>query len=114
MNNGRIYSTLLVVGACCLSLFSATGDIARAATAKTGEAGFKEHCAACHADGGNSIKQAKTLSKKDREKNGVFTEKDIINAMRKPGLWCLKTFDKKALPERDAKEIADYIIKTFK
>jgi len=97
-----------------LFLFCAAGGAVQAANSKTGEAGFKEHCAICHPDGGNNIKPAKTLSKKDREKNGVFTEKDIMKAMRKPGAWCLKTFDKKALPETEAKEIAEYIIVTFK
>lgn len=114
MKNGRTRTIPLLAGACSLLLLCAAGDAAQAATGKTGEAGFKEHCAACHPDGGNNIKQAKTLSKKDREKNGVITEKDIMHAMRKPGAWCLKTFDKKALPDSDAKEIAEYIMKTFK
>jgi cytochrome c6 len=114
MNNENKHATAPVVGALCLFMLCAAGSAAQAINAKIGEAGFKEHCAICHADGGNSIKPTKTLSKKDREKNGVITEKDIMNAMRKPGAWCLKTFDKEALPDSDAKEIAEFIIKTFK
>jgi len=114
MNCGNIHTAFVMVGAVGLFLFSAAGDAAPAANSRIGEAGFKEHCAVCHADGGNSIKQSKTLSKKDREKNGVITEKDIMEAMRKPGLWCLTTFNKEALPDSDAKAIAEYIIKTFK
>ena len=80
---------------------------------KTGATEFKEHCAACHADGGNIIKADKTLSHKDREKNGIKTAKDIVNIMRKPGMG-MTTFDKKTISDKEAKTIADYIIKTFK
>jgi cytochrome c6 len=78
-----------------------------------GEAGFKEYCAACHADGGNILKADKTLSSKDREKHGIKTAKDIVRLMRKPGEG-MTTFDKKAIPDKEAKAIADYIVKTFK
>lgn len=83
------------------------------AAGNTGEKEFKEHCAACHAGGGNIIKADKTLSRKDREKNGIKTAKDIVNLMRKPGQG-MTTFDKKAVSDKEAKAIADYIIKTFK
>jgi cytochrome c6 len=78
-----------------------------------GEAGFKEYCAACHADGGNILKADKTLSSKDREKHGIKTAKDIVRLMRKPGEG-MTTFDKNAIPDKEAKAIADYIVKTFK
>jgi cytochrome c6 len=74
---------------------------------------FKEHCAECHANGGNMIKPDKTLSKKDREASGVKTAKDIIGKMRNPGPGMTK-FDKKTVSDKEAKAIADYIIKTFK
>jgi len=80
---------------------------------KTGETEFKEHCAACHADGGNMIKADKTLSRSDREKHGIKTSKDIVTIMRKPGEG-MTTFDKKTISDKKAKAIADYIIKTFK
>jgi cytochrome c6 len=80
---------------------------------KTGEAGFNEHCAACHADGGNIIKADKTLSRKDREKHGIKTAKDIVKTMRKPGEG-MTAFDKKTVSDKQAKSIADYVIKTFK
>lgn len=86
---------------------------ASAATAAIkGSAEFKEHCAACHADGGNLINPAKTLSKADRQKNGLKTSKDLIKIMRKPGPG-MTVFDEKTLPEKEAKKIADYILKTF-
>ena len=74
---------------------------------------FQEHCAECHAGGGNIINAKKTLHKKDREANGVKTAKEIIGTMRKPGPGMTK-FDKKTVSDKEAKAIADYIIKTFK
>ena len=78
-----------------------------------GKKEFQEHCAECHANGGNMIKPDKTLSKKDREANGVKTAKEIIDKMRNPGPGMTK-FDKKTISDREAKAIAEYIIKTFK
>ena len=39
---------------------------------------FKQHCVACHLNGGNTITTNKTLHQKDREANGVKTADDII------------------------------------
>ena len=80
---------------------------------KKGEALFKQHCSPCHPDGGNVINPQKTLHKKDREANGVKTASDIINKMRNPGPGMTK-FDKKTLPDADAKAIAEYELNTFK
>ena len=78
-----------------------------------GKKEFEEHCAACHANGGNMINKAKTLSKKDRDANGVKSVKDIVATMRKPGPG-MTVFDKKTVSDKEAAEIAKYIIKTFK
>ena len=78
-----------------------------------GEALFKQHCAVCHVDGGNLITPQKTLHKKDREKNNIKTAQDIIKNMRKPGPG-MTQFSEKTISEKDAKAIAEYIIKTFK
>ncbi|HTG80789.1 MAG TPA: c-type cytochrome [Geobacteraceae bacterium] len=78
-----------------------------------GKKEFEEHCAVCHKDGGNMVNPAKTLSKKDREANGVKSAKDIIDKMRNPGPG-MTTFDAKTIPDKVAKAIADYILKTFK
>ena len=80
---------------------------------KKGESLFKQHCSPCHADGGNILNPQKTLHKKDREANGVKTASDIMGKMRNPGPGMTK-FDEKTIPEKDAKEIAEYILKTFK
>jgi cytochrome c6 len=78
-----------------------------------GEAGFREHCVACHADGGNIIKADKTLFRKDREKHGIRSVHDIVTVMRNPGEG-MTVFDAKTLPDNEATAIADYIIRTFK
>ncbi len=81
-------------------------------TASVGKELFKEHCAMCHHNGGNSLKPEKTLHKKVREKNGIKSAEDIIKIMRDPGPG-MSAFDEKEIPEKDAKEIAEYILKTY-
>ncbi len=74
---------------------------------------FEQHCSACHPNGGNIINPAFTLHKKDRDAHGVKTVKDIVGKMRKPGPG-MTAFDAKTIPDKDAKVIAEYIVKTFK
>lgn len=73
---------------------------------------FKQHCFPCHPDGGNVINPQKTLHKKDREVNGVTTAADIVGKMMNPGPGMTK-FDEQTLPDADAREIAEYVLKTF-
>lgn len=77
-----------------------------------GEALFKQHCYPCHPDGGNVINPQKTLHKKDGESNGVKTAADIVGKMRNPGPGMTK-FDEQTIPDADAREIAEYELKTF-
>jgi len=77
-----------------------------------GESLFKENCSPCHPDGGNVINQQKTLHKKDREANNIRKPADIVSKMRNPGPGMTK-FDEKTIPDKDAKAIAEYILKTF-
>lgn len=100
---------IVMFAAAALAATSTTGF----AKENNGAELFKKHCTVCHADGGNMINPAKTLSKKDREANGAKSAKDIIAKMRKPGPG-MTAFDAKTLPEKDAKAIADYVLKTFK
>ncbi len=74
---------------------------------------FEQHCVACHPAGGNIINAAFTLHKKDREAHGVKTARDIVGKMRNPGPGMTR-FDKATVSDKDALEIAGYIIKTFK
>jgi cytochrome c6 len=103
------FLTYLLAGTLCYCVFSAFADKAEA----SGASEFKEHCASCHADGGNIVNADKTLSKNDREKNGIKSAQDIIKIMRRPGEG-MTTFDEKTVSKKEAKQIADYIIKTFK
>lgn len=80
---------------------------------KSGEALFQQHCAMCHVDGGNIVNPKKTLHKKDLEANNIKTAEDIIKTMRNPGPGMTK-FDEKTVPPKEAKEIAEYILKKFK
>jgi cytochrome c6 len=89
-------------------------SILMAATAFAGGGDmFKAKCAACHPDGGNIINKEKTLHKKDREANKLKSAKDLVKYMRAPGAGMPK-FDEKSLPDKDAREVAEYILKTFK
>ena len=85
------------------------------AFAKTlpGEEAFVKHCSVCHAKGGNIINPAKTLNKKDLEKKGILKAADIVGMMRNPGPGMTK-FDEATIPDKIAREIAEYILNTFK
>lgn len=113
MNSKRTRMACMQVVACGIIAFSAAGCTTQQSRQIVGEAEFKQHCIACHANGGNSINPAKTLLKADREKNGLHTSKDLIGVMRKPGPG-MTTFDEESLPEQDAEKIADYILNTYK
>ncbi len=103
----------VVLTATALFSFVTAGLAKEEAKAKSGEELFETHCAACHPKGRNIINPMKTLHKKDREANNVKTSQDIINKMRNPGPG-MTQFDKATISDQDAKEIAQYIIKTFK
>ena len=74
---------------------------------------FQQYCAACHMNGGNIIKADFTLHRKDLNANGIKTAMDIVGKMRNPGPGMTR-FDAKTISDKDAKEIAEYILKTFK
>ncbi len=101
----------LIVTICMLAV--AALPVAGLAKENKGEALFKQHCAVCHPDGGNIVNPQYTLHKKVREEHGVKTTKDIVGKMRKPGPG-MTMFDEKTISNKDAKEIAEYILKTFK
>ncbi len=79
---------------------------------QAGEALFKQNCAVCHVNGGNIVNPQKPLHKQEREANGVKTAADIIKRMRNPGPGMTK-FDRKTISDKDARKIAEYILKTF-
>jgi len=104
---------LVVVSVCIVVGMGAVSYAEKPAAKNSGEADFKEHCAACHPEGGNIINPKKTLLKKDREANKIKSAADIVQVMRKPGMG-MTAFDAKAISDKEALEIANYILKTFK
>uniref|UniRef100_A0A831XMA4 C-type cytochrome n=1 Tax=Geobacter metallireducens TaxID=28232 RepID=A0A831XMA4_GEOME len=96
-----------------MTILAAPAFAAAGKDAKKGEALFKQHCMACHADGGNIINAQKTIGKEALKARGITNWKGIVKVMRNPGPGMTK-FDAKAVPDKDAKLIADYILKTFK
>jgi len=78
-----------------------------------GEKLFMNNCAVCHKDGGNIINSAKTLKRKDLNANNIKAPADIMKNMRNPGPGMTK-FDTTAIPDKEAMEIAEYILKTFR
>jgi len=98
MKRGIILATLAL---------SATMMASAASAAETGgEAIYKAKCASCHPDGGNIMNPKETLK-------GMKDSKKIVSKVRKGG-GGMPAFDAKAISDADAKQLADYIIKTFK
>lgn len=89
-------------------------DIQASAAAKVsvGERAFVKHCAVCHPNGANIINNAKPLYKKVLEANGFKKPDDIVRNMRNPGP-AMTRFDEKTIPYKEARTIAEYILKTF-
>ena len=106
-----VLTAILAVAAAAVISAMSAGDVV--AVQANGEALFKQHCAVCHVDGGNLINPQKTLHKKDREINNIKSAEAIINRMRNPGPG-MTQFNEKTIPAKDAKAIAEYILKTFK
>ncbi len=114
MKTARLFLVLLVLLGFAVALFAGEAE-------QTGEALFKQNCSPCHPDGSNIFNKSKTLFKKDREMNNIKTADDIVKKMRNPGAfdfhpsqWSgMKVFDETKLSDRDARKIAEYILKTF-
>jgi cytochrome c6 len=98
------------IGVC---LFVMKGIAAGPVNQEVGKAEFNEHCLVCHPNGGNVLNPSKTLHTKDMEANNVKTPEDIVKIMRNPGPGMTK-FNEDTIPDKVAKEIAEYIIKAFK
>jgi len=80
---------------------------------KSGEELFNQHCAMCHPDGGNIVNPEYTLHKEDLQEHKITKAIDIVGKMRHPGPG-MTEFDKNTVSDKDAKKIAEYILKTFK
>jgi cytochrome c6 len=112
MEEGMMKNTFILLSILAIAvLVSGTSSTASGLENK-GEELFKQHCSVCHPDGGNIVNPQQTLHKKVREANGVKTASDIVKKMRNPGQG-MTQFDEKTIPDKYAKEIAGYILKTF-
>lgn len=114
----KVFCLFICIAACLVwvSLSTAAEKTKAAKTekpSKVGETLFQEHCAMCHPAGGNPASPKKTLKAKDMSANKITKAEDIVKLMRKPGPGMMK-FDEKKVSDKDAKEIAEYILKTFK
>ena len=78
-----------------------------------GEALFKQYCASCHPNGGNVSDPERTLHGSVLKKKHINTPEDIVNIMRKP-LSRMIRFDAATLSDREARVIAEYVLKTFR
>jgi cytochrome c6 len=107
----KVVMVLLVV--MVLFLYGTSGYTKETAKGKSGEELFQQHCSVCHPDGGNIVNPQKTLHKKDLDANKIKKPGDIVNKMRHPGPG-MTQFDKKTISDKDAKKIAEYVLKTFK
>jgi cytochrome c6 len=105
-------TTAMILLAVCLTATSGFCD-SRKGEKIDAKKEFEEHCAMCHPNGGNTINTHKPLNRKSLKANGVNSAKDIISKMRNPGPG-MNSFDEKAISDKGAKAIADYILKTFK
>lgn len=104
---------LFIVSLLTVSIISAASFVfGETASTSKGEKLFMTNCKVCHPDGGNIVNPKRTLHKTDREANGVKTADDIIKRMRNPGPGMTK-FDEKNYPDKDARAIAEYVLKTF-
>ena len=104
-------AVVVMVAASCLALSGIAAE--KAAKGKSGEELFKQHCTMCHPDGGNIVNPKKTLHAKDLKASNIAKPEDIVKTMRNPGPGMTK-FDANTIPDKDAMEIARYVLKTFK
>ncbi len=99
---------LTVISSICIVAAGAATTLAA-----SGQELFNRHCVACHKDGGNIVNPKRTLKKTDLAQNGIKDSQGFVKYLRNPGA-AMTRFDQKALPDKDAKAIAEYVLKTFK
>jgi cytochrome c6 len=102
-----LFATVLAFNALTMAVLAAP------ATPATGAAAFEANCAECHPGGRNIVTPAKDLRGSTLKANGIVKPQDIVAKMRKPGPG-MTTFDPSELPDKEALEIAEYILSTFK
>jgi len=101
--------------ALCAAVLACNGVTLATALAApfAGASAFEANCAECHPGGRNIVTPAKDLRTMTLRANGITTARDIVGKMRKPGPGMTR-FDPQDLPDKDALEIAEYVLATFK
>jgi cytochrome c6 len=79
----------------------------------SGEALFKQYCSSCHPNGGNVSDPERTLYVSVLKSRHITTPGDVVRIMRHPISRMIR-FDASTLSDRDARTIAEYVLKTFK
>ncbi|MEB3149195.1 MAG: c-type cytochrome [Sphaerospermopsis sp.] len=82
---------------------------ALAADAAAGAKIFSANCNACHAGGKNAVNPAKTLSKADLEKYGMYSAEAIITQVTN-GKNAMPGFGKRIKPDQ-IENVAAYVLK---
>ena len=103
---GFIFICALVVVPAC------TGGGAKLDPDTAGKALFEQNCASCHKSGGNVVNPQKTLSRSDREANGITTADDVIKVMRNPGPG-MPAFGPDVLTDDEARAVAEFVLRNF-
>lgn len=89
-----------------LTLCAAALLSSAAVAADKGAELFAAKCASCHPNGGNIMNPKETLK-------GIKDPKKVIKKARTGG-GGMPAFDSTAISDADLKQIANYIVKTFK
>jgi cytochrome c6 len=78
-----------------------------------GEQLFKQFCSSCHPDGGNVSDPDRSLHGSALQKNHITKPDDIVRIMRKPQSRMIR-FDEATTSDRDARALAEYVLKAFR
>jgi len=112
-------TSILILPACSKSdrnqdaVAPASTAVVSQAPGPDGEALFRQYCSSCHPNGGNVSDPERTLHGSVLRKKHITTPEDIVRIMRKPVSRMIR-FDAATLSDRDARAIAEYVLKTFK
>lgn len=104
-----LFAALISGTACSKGGGQGQGEAAKVVDGKTI---FDRYCASCHKGGGNVVNPVKTLSRSDREANGINSPGDIVKIIRNPGPGMPK-FDQGAISDDEAKVLAEYVFSNF-
>ncbi|OGT96812.1 MAG: cytochrome C [Geobacteraceae bacterium GWB2_52_12] len=106
MNNRTVLLALLMLTLCVATVEAdVKGKV-------SGAKEFEKHCATCHPDGANIINKNKPLDRESLKRNGITDWQGIVAVMRQPGPGMTR-HDKQIIPDREARAIAEYVLKTF-